>query len=125
MDSEFPFSSIAGKTEVHQFSGRGEVYSYTIVERDNAPEDHKDSTPYVLALVRLEEGPMITAQLTDVEKWIEKEIDGRTRLVREFDVEIGMPVEMVTRILKSGGERGMIVYGYKFRPLLTNKDQSK
>ncbi len=34
-------------------------------------------------------------------------------------VEIGMPVEMVTRKLRSDGdERGMLVYGYKFRPLM-------
>ena len=34
-------------------------------------------------------------------------------------VEIGMPVEMVTRRLRSDGdERGMIVYGYEFRPLM-------
>jgi hypothetical protein len=31
-------------------------------------------------------------------------------------VEIGMPVEMVTRrIRQDGDERGMLVYGYKFR----------
>jgi hypothetical protein len=30
-----------------------------------------------------------------------------------------MPVEMVTRrIRQDGDERGMLVYGYKFRPLL-------
>ena len=34
-------------------------------------------------------------------------------------VEIGMPVEMVTRKIRSDGdERGMLVYGYKFRPVL-------
>jgi uncharacterized OB-fold protein len=34
-------------------------------------------------------------------------------------VKIGMPVEMVTRRLRSDGdERGIIVYGYKFRPIL-------
>jgi len=27
-------------------------------------------------------------------------------------------VEMVTRKLRSDGERGMLVYGYKFRPRL-------
>jgi len=111
--------------ETYQFSGRGEVYSYTIVERDQAPTGYKDSTPYVLALVKLEEGPLLTAQLTDVEKWVEKEIDGRIRLVREFDVDIGMPVEMVTRKLKTEGKHGVIVYGNKFRPLFTGKDQSR
>ena len=55
------------------------------------------------ALVKLEEGPMVTAQLTDVD------ID---------QVEIGMKVEMVTRKLSDEGTEGMIVYGYKFRPLI-------
>ena len=32
--------------------------------------------------------------------------------------EIGMPVEMVTRKLREDGDKGMIVYGYKFRPRL-------
>ena len=59
--------------------------------------------PYTVALVRLNEGPMITAQLTDVET---------------DEVEIGMPVEMVTRRMQEDGEDGLIVYGYKFRPLL-------
>lgn len=32
-------------------------------------------------------------------------------------VEIGIPMEMVTRkTLSDGDERGMLVYGYKFRP---------
>jgi len=29
-----------------------------------------------------------------------------------------MPVEMVTRKIREEGENGMIVYGYKFRPVL-------
>jgi hypothetical protein len=33
-------------------------------------------------------------------------------------VEIGMLVEMVTRKLREDGDKGMLVYGYKFRPLL-------
>jgi len=34
-------------------------------------------------------------------------------------VEIGMPVEMITRKLQTDGdERGLLVYGYKFRPLV-------
>ncbi|MCS6772973.1 MAG: Zn-ribbon domain-containing OB-fold protein [Anaerolineae bacterium] len=81
------------------FSGRGEVYSFSTVH--NAPEGFEKYAPYTVALIRLEEGPLITAQLTDVD---------------EKDVYIGMPVEMVTRVLREDGERGIIVYGYKFRP---------
>jgi len=34
-------------------------------------------------------------------------------------VRIGMPVEMVTRKIKNDrDDRGMIVYGYKFRPVM-------
>lgn len=83
------------------FSGRGEVYSYTTVT--DAPSGHEHNAPYVVALIRLEEGPMVTAQLTDL---------------GDQPVEIGMPVEMVTRRLREDGERGMLVYGYKFRPVL-------
>lgn len=94
-----PECSREAKTEF-QFSGRGEVYSYTTVY--DAPAGYEEQAPYTVALVKLEEGPVITAQLTDLE--------GQS-------VEIGMPVEMVTRKLRNDGdERGLIVYGYKFRP---------
>ncbi|NOZ00249.1 MAG: Zn-ribbon domain-containing OB-fold protein [Chloroflexi bacterium] len=83
------------------FSGQGEVYSYTTIY--NAPSGFEANVPYTVALVKLEEGPLVTAQLTDV---------------AEEEVEIGMPVEMVTRRLhQDGDERGLLVYGYKFRPI--------
>ena len=87
---------------LYSFSGRGEVYSYTTVYEP--PAGYEESAPYTVALVKLEEGPLVTAQLTDLE---------------EGKVEIGTPVEMVTRRLRSDGdERGLLVYGYKFRPVL-------
>ena len=58
-----------------------------------------------MALVRLEEGPMVTAQLTDVDA---------------DQVHTGMPVEMVTRKVQGGGDQGAIIYGYKFRPLISS-----
>ena len=86
--------------ELYTFAGTGTVYSYTVVL--NAPEGYQDQAPYVIALVKLDEGPMVLAQMTD--------LDG--------EPEIGMPVEMVTRKLRTDGEAGIIVYGYKFRPRL-------
>jgi len=83
------------------FSGRGEVYSYSVVYQ--APQGYEEFVPYTVALVKLEEGPLITAQLTDVES---------------ERVKIGMKVEMVTRKLREEGEEGLIIYGYKFRPRL-------
>ncbi len=90
-----------------QFSGRGEVYSYTKI--GDAPAGYEENAPYTVALVKLAEGPLVTAQLTD--------LDGQK-------VEIGMPVEMVTRkIRQDGDERGMLVYGYKFRPILFHENR--
>ena len=87
---------------LYTFSGKGEVYSYTTVY--DPPAGFEETAPYTVAMVKLDEGPLVTAQLTDLE---------------DKHVEIGMPVEMVTRKLRSAtDERGMLVYGYKFRPVL-------
>ena len=85
-----------------QFSGRGEVYSFTTIHAP--PEGFGGQGPYIVALIRLAEGPLVTAQMTDVDA---------------DDVRIGMPVEMVTRALREdGGDgQGIVVYGYKFRPV--------
>jgi uncharacterized OB-fold protein len=83
----------------YTFSGRGEVFSHTTIYQ--APEGFESYTPYTVALIKLEEGPLVTAQLTDVDA---------------DSVKIGMPVEMVTRRLREDGHEGLIVYGYKFRP---------
>ncbi len=82
------------------FSGRGKIYSFTTLV--DAPTGFEETAPYTVALVKLEEGPVVTAQLTDLDS---------------TEPEIGMPVEMVTRrIRQDGDEQGIIVYGYKFRP---------
>jgi uncharacterized protein len=87
----------------YDFSGKGTIFSYTVM--NDAPAGYEANAPYTVALVKLEEGPMVTAQLTDL---------------GDRAVEIGMPVEMVTRKIRSDGDdRGMIVYGYKFRPVLS------
>lgn len=84
----------------YAFSGRGEVYSYT--RMSEGPAGFDENAPYLVALVKLAEGPLVTAQLTDL---------------GDQPVQIGMSVEMVTRRIRSDGDdRGMLVYGYKFRP---------
>jgi uncharacterized OB-fold protein len=88
-----------GETQPHAFSGRGTVYSYSIVRQ--APAGFLAQVPYPVALITLEEGPMLAAQLTDV--------DG-------VELRIGMPVTMVTRRLRDDGPRGTLLYAYKFRP---------
>jgi uncharacterized protein len=95
-----PYCSKEAKTP-YAFSGKGEVFSFTTIY--DPPQGYQEFAPYTVALVKLEEGPMVTAQLTDVDN---------------KQVNIGMPVEMVTRRLREDGDKGVILYGYKFRPLL-------
>ena len=88
--------------ETHRFGGSGTLYSYS--HMNQAPRGFASIAPYTVGMVRLEEGPLIMAQLTDVEG---------------VELHIGMAVEMVTRKLQESSEHGYIVYGYKFRPLLS------
>lgn len=93
-------SAMVGRASQGAAANRGTVYSYTLVQE--APAGFEAQAPYHLALVELEDGSLITAQLTDI----------------EGVVAIGDAVEMVTRKLTTDGRRGMIVYGYKFRPAM-------
>jgi uncharacterized OB-fold protein len=87
--------------EEYEFSGKGKVLSWTIVR--NPPSGFEYYKPYPLALVQLEEGPVVLAQLTDV----------------DFDeIDFGMEVEMVTRKVREFDEDGIILYAYKFRPTI-------
>jgi uncharacterized OB-fold protein len=84
----------------HEFSGRGELYSFTTLYQ--APLGFEGGVPYAVGMVKLDEGPMVEAQLTDV---------------NPSDLKVGLRVEMVTRKLREFGQEGLIVYGYKFRPV--------
>ncbi len=96
-----PYCGGEAKNE-YAFSGKGEVYSFTVMH--DAPAGFEDTLPYTVALVKLAEGPMVTAQLTDL---------------GDQPVQIGMPVEMVTRKIRADmNDKGMLIYGYKFRPVM-------
>jgi uncharacterized protein len=47
-----------------QASGRGTVYSYTVV-KNNAPSAFAGDVPYVVAVIRLEEGVQMLSNLVD------------------------------------------------------------
>jgi len=85
----------------HEFAGRGELYSFTTVSAP--PSGHEEFVPYIVGMVKLDEGPLVEAQITDV---------------NPAEVKIGQRVEMVTRKLRAYGDDGVIVYGYKFRPIV-------
>ena len=86
----------------HNLSGRGEIYSFSTMY--SVPKGFEEQKPYTVALVKLDDGPMVTAQLTDI---------------NNDEVKIGLRVEMVTRKIREDGEEGQIIYGYKFRPMIT------
>ena len=88
-----------GKLVSHTFSGKGTVESYTVVHVP--PDEMAGQEPYVLALVRLEEGPVITSVLCDVSP---------------ERVRIGMPVKLAFRKISEQGPDGLVCYGYKFTP---------
>jgi len=83
-----------------QFSGKGTLRSYTIVYE--APRGLELHVPYVMGLVKLVEGPTVTAQIVDVDPEA---------------LQIGLDLEVVFRKISAGGRRGIVRYGFKFRPL--------
>lgn len=89
-----------GKPLAVQFSGRGIVFTYTIIRIPS--EEFLYYAPYVVAIVKLEEGPQVTSQIVDC---------------HVESVYIGMPVEICFRKLTAQGSEGIINYGFKFRPI--------
>lgn len=86
-----------GKIIEYQFSGKGTIYSYTKV--NVAPEGYELYSPYYLAIVKLEEGPLILAQIVDCE---------------DNEIHMGAKVRKAFRILNKDGKEGLINYGFKF-----------
>ncbi len=92
----------AGDLESRELQGSGTLYSYTRMSQ--SMRGFANLGPSTVGMVQLDDGPLIMTQLTDVEG---------------VDLHIGMPVEMVTRKIRESSEHGYIVYGYKFRPVLS------
>jgi uncharacterized OB-fold protein len=88
-----------GKLVPFQLSGDGEVVSYTVVH--DAAEGFEMQVPYLLALIRTVEGPMLTGQVVDTDP---------------HEVRIGLKVHATFRKLREEGAAGVIHYGYKFAP---------
>jgi uncharacterized OB-fold protein len=93
----------AREHEPTTLSGDGEVYSYTVITPGGAPPEFaaqaRRTGEFAVAVVELDEGVRITAQLTNVDP---------------SDVEIGLPVSSTIRRLYV--EEGVVRYGFKFEP---------
>lgn len=83
-----------------QLSGEGTVLSYTVVH--DPAEGFEMQVPYVLALVKTPEGPVLTGQVVDL---------------APEEVSIGLKVRATFRKLREEGRAGVIHYGYKFAPI--------
>jgi uncharacterized OB-fold protein len=80
-----------------EMSGAGEVFSFTVVH--DGLEQFKMQIPYIMALIKMKEGPFVTGQIVDCSP---------------DDVKIGTKVSATLRKVRSEGKEGIIQYGYKF-----------
>ncbi len=87
-----------------KLSWRGKVYSYSIIASGGSPPEFANFEravgPYPIAIVELDEGLRIMAQLTECDPG---------------EVKIGMEVEATLR--KVYEDEGIIRYGIKFKPV--------
>lgn len=80
----------------------GVVETFTIIRV--APSGFGDQAPYAVAIIKLDDGVKITAQIVDCDP---ESLAIGDRVRREF------------RRLQQDGESGILCYGYKFVPLVT------
>lgn len=81
------------------FSGKGKIVSFTQI--NSGPEVFETQAPYCVAIIDLEEGARLSAQVVDC---------------KYEELKIGTEVEAVFRKFYKSGEKGVIHYGTKFIP---------
>lgn len=86
-----------GKLKEKAFTGNGAIESFTIVHAP--PAGFELQAPYAIAIVRLDEGPRVTAQIVDASR---------------EQLRVGARVRKVFRRINEEGDAGVVHYGYKF-----------
>lgn len=86
-----------GKMEPIHLSPTGTIESYTVIYE--APPFQRMQVPYIMAIIHMDDGPRLTAQIVDTEPEM---------------VDIGKRVRAVFRKVREDGKGGAIYYGYKF-----------
>jgi uncharacterized OB-fold protein len=97
-----------GKMTDMKLGGSGKIVSYTIVH--DGPEAFKTQLPYTLAIIELDEGPQITAQVVPSPN---KNSDSEDQI--NNGLKIGSRVTNIFRKISENGKSGTIHYGYKFK----------
>ena len=85
----------------YKFSGKGTLVEWTQIHEP--ARGFELMSPYFYAIIELEEGIRITAQVTSVP-------EGR-------ELVHGIKVEMVFRKLFQDGDEGLVTYGFKAKPI--------
>ncbi|MEM2974717.1 MAG: Zn-ribbon domain-containing OB-fold protein [Candidatus Micrarchaeia archaeon] len=93
-----PLCRRKGKMSEKKFKGTGTVFSYTTVFSPPAGFDLR--TPYVLALIKLDDGPNILGMIDDA---------------KPEEVYVGARVEKIYRKWIDESDGGLIHYGFAFR----------
>ncbi len=108
------------KMDSVKLSGNGTIISYTVVH--DSSENFKTLIPYALAIIELDEGPRITAQIVDAPESkndIEEQTEGQPQVLN--NLAIGSKVSSVFRKISEDGKSGIIHYGYKFKLVPNNE----
>lgn len=92
-----PVTRRADTMETVELSGEGVLLNWSVVSRAAPGFD----SPYAMCIVRLEDGPVLTTQLSD---W------------KDVDLRVGMRVELVIGPICRGAD-GITLLGPKFRPI--------
>jgi uncharacterized OB-fold protein len=95
-----------------RLKGQGKIYSHTIICAGGAPPEFSEQErlggSFGVAVIELEEGPKIVAQMADC---------------KPSELSIGMKVEAVFRRIYEDDD--VIRYGVKFRPIKTEESSTK
>jgi len=87
------------KIKQQELATSGKIITWSIIHV--APAGFENVSPYPIALVKLDNGPVIFTQITDY---------------KERNIKTGMRVEAVFRKLGIPNRENVIEYGIKFRP---------
>jgi hypothetical protein len=86
--------------ETVRLAEEGTIETFTVIEV--GPSGFRDETPYAVAIVKLDDGVRLTAQVTDCDP---------------YSLSIGQRVRREFRKILAEGADGVIFYGYKFVPV--------